>query len=70
MKTNKFNLIKYYDTSCDFCGNWATHYYSASDIGSTQKSSEKFLKKNGWKVVNNQVLCYNCVNKLKKEQHK
>jgi len=56
---NKFKLIKNCDTCCDVCGEWASNLHGP--LKRTQKASEKFLIRMGWKVVDEEVLCYKCV---------
>ncbi|MBU7316038.1 hypothetical protein [Paenibacillus oleatilyticus] len=56
-----FELVKYYDTNCDKCGNWASHDFHPSDIGSTKKAAEKFLKNMGWKRINGETWCAYCI---------
>lgn len=56
----KFNLIKYYDTHCDKCGNWAS-----GDMGVLQGNrpqAEKKLFQTGWRVIKGEVICNYCLN--------
>ncbi|GED72597.1 hypothetical protein BRE01_62990 [Brevibacillus reuszeri] len=54
-----FTLIKYYDTNCDRCGNWAS-----GDVGmlrGTKVNVEKKLLSLGWRVVKGETLCNFCL---------
>lgn len=56
-----FKLVRYYDTCCEECGNWATLNICASDLSPNKKDAEKVLLANGWKVIEGKVLCNYCI---------
>lgn len=55
-----FNLIRYYDTCCDQCGNWATSMYHPNDLGANKTQASNFLSKRGWSHKKEKVICENC----------
>ena len=55
-----FDLIKYYDTCCDRCGNWASGDLGTQALSGTKEKVEKVLKKYGWKVINGETICGYC----------
>lgn len=58
----KFNLIRYYDTCCDICGNWASGDINPAEMHGNKANAEKALKRNGWKVIKDQTVCNYCAN--------
>ena len=57
-----FKLIKYYDTCCEECGNWASGDIGARELSGNKQKAEKALKDYGWKVIKGKVICYYCIN--------
>lgn len=55
-----FDLVKYYDTRCDQCGNWASGDLSPQALQGTKKRVEKFLKKCGWRHSKGETVCNFC----------
>jgi len=56
-----FKLVRYYDTCCEECGNWATTDICAAELSPNKKDAEKILLRYGWKVVDGKVLCNYCL---------
>ena len=55
-----FKLIKYYDTCCDSCGNWASTDIGSGVLQCNKKDVEKVLAKHGWIIKDGNVLCNYC----------
>jgi hypothetical protein len=58
---SQLKLFKYYDGYCSKCGNWASGDFNPSDLGSTKKEVDAFLKSKGWKLINGENVCVFCV---------
>jgi len=56
-----FKLVRYYDTCCEECGNWASGDIGAAELYKNKKQTEKVLLMYGWKVVKGKVLCNYCL---------
>lgn len=57
----KFDLIRYYDTCCAKCGNWASGDINPAEMRGNKVVSEKALIRHGWKVVDNETICNYCL---------
>lgn len=57
-----FKLIRYYDTCCDLCGNWASGDVGAAALAKNKDMAEKVLKFEGWIVKEGKVICGFCAN--------
>ena len=55
-----FKLVKYYDTCCDICGNWASNDIGLRNLQCNKKDAEKIFIKCGWIVKDNKVYCNEC----------
>ncbi|MBB3109111.1 hypothetical protein FHS18_001163 [Paenibacillus phyllosphaerae] len=54
-------LIRYYDTCCDRCGNWASGQINPQEMLGNKINAEKTLSRYGWKVINGEVVCDKCI---------
>lgn len=59
MTYGKFKLVKTFETCCDECGNWTTTTLGTAP--GTVDRIERWLAQNGWRVINGEVLCKDCV---------
>ena len=55
-----FKLIKYYDTCCDLCNNWASNDIGSRILQCNKKDAEKVLVRHGWVVREEKVICNYC----------
>lgn len=56
-----YNLIRYYDTCCDKCGNWASGDINPIEMRGNKAIAEKALKNQGWKVIKGETVCNYCL---------
>lgn len=59
----------YYDIRCDKCG---AHFSTDFDHGmeTNKRKLKEVAKTEGWKYINKQNICPNCVNKVKNYDNK
>jgi hypothetical protein len=58
----KFDLVRYYDTCCDRCGNWASGEINPQEMHGNKINAEKTLIRYGWKVIDGETVCDKCFN--------
>lgn len=55
-----FELIRYYDTACSQCHNWASGDINPQLMQGNKVNAEKTLKLYGWKAIKGEFICPFC----------